>query len=296
MVQANLELREQSQRSTTSIQETERTELQTEWQEEQALIKAAGFDLSWLPGGAPEHFVMLQAPLNARLAAGRFIDMDVALTSSSDLLEGSVKDSSAGSSTPPQALDVGGGEGSVSAAGRESEVQLQADSLPVASESEQVAVVAGEQRRSTNELGRSSTDADVQSQSGYRDTRSNGTGPHAEGNSSSASRGELLHPQSQDQKQQVEQLLAKKGNKPSQRKRTVRRGTFVEKHGQQTLSNTVWALATFETEEELDGVQDAIVACCQLFCAMNPQEVYLQARSVFSWPCLNCCFGCLLPV
>jgi hypothetical protein len=66
-----------------------------------------------------------------------------------------------------------------------------------------------------------------------------------------------------------------KVRKKSQRRGVVEAGTFVSRHGQQTLSNTVWALATFDVEE-LEGVQEAIAACCQLFCAMRPQDVYPQ--------------------
>lgn len=185
--QANLELRGPGRHSDAGqVDLDEPASLQTEWQEEEELVKAAGFDLSWLPGGAPDHFVMLQAPLNARLSAGRFIDINVALTSSCDLLE--PMDSAAASATWE--------------AQRTSESQCR------------------QQNQANPSL--------------------------AEGEGSSS-------------------------------RRVAREGQFVAEHGQQTLSNTVWALTTFEVEG-LDGVQDAISACCQLFCRMRPQDVHLQAR------------------
>lgn len=280
-MQTNLELRQG--RHTTKLpadSANEQIGSRTEWQEEEELVKAAGFDLSWLPGGAPEHFVMLQAPLSARLTAGRFIDMHSALTSSSDLLEASTEHASADFSSASEVVDSRQGIAPVDT-GAVTANQSQLDSVRETADTpaEHALAAPEHQRHSVNATQQRGTDAEScleggveknTSESQEADVHRHSIGPHAAP--------EVLQfsdLKTQGSQQHLEELQVE--NQPSHRRAAVREGTFVRKHGQQTLSNTVWALAVFDAEG-LKGVQDAIVACCQLFCAMQPEDVYLQVR------------------
>lgn len=273
-------------------------EVKTHSQEEEELVKASGFDLSWLPGGAPEHSVILQAPLNSRLAAGRFIDIDAALTSSSDLPEASsqasedISDAVLGGttvSTPRDQASLDGTSSSTPSSAHDNDVydsrsdhstaaeaagkvqgRVHDTESPIRTQYTTNATTSSSSRssaRSTDQsapLQHETTTTTQVAAAAQRPTAPN-TQPHE-------------HQESTEGSSEVKSFSkAEASQMRGRRRQPVRQGTFVEKHGQQTLSNTVWALATFEAEG-LEGVHDAIAACCQLYCAMPPQDVYLQVR------------------
>jgi hypothetical protein len=56
---------------------------------------------------------------------------------------------------------------------------------------------------------------------------------------------------------------------------------FVEQHGQQALSNTVWALTMFDTED-IEGAEETTAACSTLFCLIPPHNVHPQVQTIGS--------------
>jgi hypothetical protein len=68
----------------------------------------------------------------------------------------------------------------------------------------------------------------------------------------------------------------------AQEKAAVPVGTFVRRYGQQTLSNTTWALATFDTEG-ISSAEEAIEVCNRLFCNVPAADVQPQVCCIACW-------------
>ena len=67
-----------------------------------------------------------------------------------------------------------------------------------------------------------------------------------------------------------------RGHAPAQTPAPI--GAFVREHGQQALSNAVWALAKMRYTESRAS-RACILACSTIYCRVPPDEVYPQVRS-----------------
>jgi hypothetical protein len=267
---------------------------------EEDLVKVAGFNLSWLPGGAPPAFVEVKGPLSKRLTAGRFMNLQSAISSvapgahtagstascpepeqpTAEPGAGAMQRSThhASSSTTPAEWRAPDPDMVVSSGvqeakySRSSPVERISDAADACSDEQRSSGAAG--LRKAEEPG---GPVAINSCTGSDGSAAH-SGLHIQQSHSASDFAQQHAPVPASRQPESSTTAASALPDPhSSRLPSRQPGTFVQRHGQQTLSNAVWALSVFDAEN-LDDVDDAIAACCRMYCAVHPQDVYPQVR------------------